>query len=814
MPTILRKIARDIWARKLRTALVATSIFIGVLGVVTLVSASTLLVNQLESDIQEERLAMTQVILAARGAAQEIDNAAFLETVRALSDVTHAEARLVTKLQWRLPGDEDWQDGTLAAHSEPYADSYLQPTRLMRGRYPAPNPDGPPQIAIERRFAEASGLDIGDTLALRVLNRTAATSVVEAEITAIIFRPYEYSVGLAIGDPESLVFATFEDALAVSGVAGYNLLQVRYQDFAQAEANLIDLQATIRQQESYVAINASTTDPAENPQINQTRSTGNILTILAIIALVVSGFLIVNVVGAIVSEERRQIGIMKSLGASRSETFSIYAGVALAYGLLGTLPGVVLGIPGGYWAAQRLAGVFSTVLEDFAVVPQAIMLGLGLGLAVPLLAAMGPVWQGTRVSILEATLDRGIAARFGQSWLEQWLGNLPLPITLHQSVNNAYQKKFRLLLSGVTLTLASAAFMGIFSVFFGLTQLTETTFGTFGYQIGVSPSQRQDFEAVATLLQDNVSGITSIDPAVRLSIDIPGFEAPPVTAGPPGINATGWNTTNPAVFNLDLIEGTAWRDDPQRTGVVISSRIQEYTGLGMGDTIEITASGNTQSFPIIGVANWPFNDVWFKWRTLAEFGGLVNDGQPYPNLFTVILAGEEPTADEAEAKTEAINEVLLDNGISAQLDNVVASNELIVQIVVIFGVVLSLAAFLIAAVGGVGLLTTLSISVFERQKEIGVMRSVGATSGQVAQQFVIEGVVVGLVAWLVAVPISLGIRQVLLENLPFGQTFEISYSPLTLAVGLGGMLFLVVIASLWPSIAAARRTVSEILRYQ
>jgi ABC-type antimicrobial peptide transport system permease subunit len=84
----------------------------------------------------------------------------------------------------------------------------------------------------------------------------------------------------------------------------------------------------------------------------------------------------------------------------------------------------------------------------------------------------------------------------------------------------------------------------------------------------------------------------------------------------------------------------------------------------------------------------------------------------------------------------------------------------------------------------------------------------------VAIQFLLEGIVVGIVAWMLAIPLSLGIRAGLLAGLPFGDTFDIPYPPLTLVIGLGGMLFLVVVASLWPAFAASRKTVSEILRYQ
>ncbi len=239
-------------------------------------------------------------------------------------------------------------------------------------------------------------------------------------------------------------------------------------------------------------------------------------------------------------------------------------------------------------------------------------------------------------------------------------------------------------------------------------------------------------------------------------------------------------------------------------------------GLNDGSDIIILAGGNTQTFQVIGIANYPFDTIWFKWRQLAEFGGLVKgeENTPYANSIDIIMSAENPSSDSVDEKIDEINEVLLANGITSGSTNWVAFAELITNIIVIFGVILSLAALLIAAVGGIGLLTTLSMSVFERQREIGIMRSVGASSGTVATQFLFEGLFVGVFSWLLAIPLSLGIRAVLLVGLPFGDTFDIPYPPMTLVVGFVGMIFLAAIASLSPSFGAARKTVSDILRYQ
>jgi ABC-type antimicrobial peptide transport system permease subunit len=138
--------------------------------------------------------------------------------------------------------------------------------------------------------------------------------------------------------------------------------------------------------------------------------------------------------------------------------------------------------------------------------------------------------------------------------------------------------------------------------------------------------------------------------------------------------------------------------------------------------------------------------------------------------------------------------------------------EAVANDVMSFGLIFGMTAAVMAAVGAIGLLAALSMAVFERQKEIGVMRSIGASSATIAGQFLTEGMLVGLAAWVVGVPFAYLFSQVLASMLSFG--IEIPFAPFSLLVGLVGMVIVATISSLWPSISAARKTVSEILRYQ
>ena len=132
-----RKIFRDVWARKSRTAMASAAIFVGVLGVVALTSMGDLLLSQLKQDLKEEELPMQSVFVSAPSGA-ELDNASYLDALEDFPGVTLVEGRAVWPLSWKLPGDTKFEDGSILAAWEPFDQITLQPIRLS----PNPPKDG------------------------------------------------------------------------------------------------------------------------------------------------------------------------------------------------------------------------------------------------------------------------------------------------------------------------------------------------------------------------------------------------------------------------------------------------------------------------------------------------------------------------------------------------------------------------------------------------------------------------------------------------------------------------------------------------
>ena len=200
--------------------------------------------------------------------------------------------------------------------------------------------------------------------------------------------------------------------------------------------------------------------------------------------------------------------------------------------------------------------------------------------------------------------DVGISDNYGKGLWARAINIMPLPTITKQAASNVTRKKGRLVLAWLTLTLAVAAFMGIFAMFASINKEIDGVFDAFGYEVAVTPNERQNFDQVSALISEGVDGIKAIDPGVGVAVELEGYVSPDFETGQ--LPLIGFD---PAADSLDLdIEaGTAWRDDPRREGIVLSRTVANQIGKDAGDTVVLVAQGQSAEFEIIGIASFPFD---------------------------------------------------------------------------------------------------------------------------------------------------------------------------------------------------------------
>jgi putative ABC transport system permease protein len=137
-----------------------------------------------------------------------------------------------------------------------------------------------------------------------------------------------------------------------------------------------------------------------------------------------------------------------------------------------------------------------------------------------------------------------------------------------------------------------------------------------------------------------------------------------------------------------------------------------------------------------------------------------------------------------------------------------------------FGIITSLLmimAVLIAVVGGLGLMGTMSMNVLERTREIGVMRAIGASDGSILSIVITEGILIGMISWTLGATIAWPISKFLSDQVgiiflgtPFSYMYSVFGSLLWLAIA----IVLAAIASFLPAWNASRLTVRDVLAYE
>jgi putative ABC transport system permease protein len=234
----------------------------------------------------------------------------------------------------------------------------------------------------------------------------------------------------------------------------------------------------------------------------------------------------------------------------------------------------------------------------------------------------------------------------------------------------------------------------------------------------------------------------------------------------------------------------------------------------LGDEIRVKVAGKTMLLRVVGIA-----DILFEPPSVY-----VN--QPY---FSRVI-GQVGKASQAQVLTEhhdsafqaqvakAVEEQLKRQGL--ELAGTVTNAQLRINssqginIIVIF---LLIMAVLLAVVGGLGLMGTMSINVIERTREIGVLRAIGATDGAVLRIVIVEGVLIGVISWLIGALIALPVSK--LMNDAVGVVFKapglsFHFSSAGVLLWLGIVVALAAVASFLPAWNASRVTVRDVLSYE
>jgi putative ABC transport system permease protein len=245
--------------------------------------------------------------------------------------------------------------------------------------------------------------------------------------------------------------------------------------------------------------------------------------------------------------------------------------------------------------------------------------------------------------------------------------------------------------------------------------------------------------------------------------------------------------------------------------IVINNALASREGkMRVGETVVLRMAGAESTWRVVGVAREAFSPA-------VAYIPLSSIQQPQMvNSLRLALGNADPdvvSSVKTELDRNLEQEGVRARGSSSQSESRFAFDQHMLMIYV-FLIVMSA---IIGGVGGLGLMTTMSLNVFERRREMGVMRALGATPRMVWLMVVAEGVVIGVLSWaiagLLAWPVSKAIGDVLVRVM-FRGGLDFTFETLGLVIWMIVSIGLSGVASFLPAWKASRVTVREALAYE
>jgi putative ABC transport system permease protein len=842
---------RNLRARVQRTLLTAVGIVLGVgivFGVLTLSNTMSVTFK----DLFTRAYGSSDLTITAAGGSGGFDQKV-VEKVRGHEGVNSAAPRysfsssLILEKKNGLPEVRSMR----LFGVEPRSASLATGFELTGGHFPRSDNE----LTLDGSSAESAGLNVGDRVTVGTPEGPK-----KLKLVGLLRIPGGSFGGLAFGMvPLSFGQEVFDKRDQISGIAVEAAEGVSVSDLRNSLDNKLGEGLQVERSET------------RTQQITgQLQGFKIALLFFAGTSLFVGAFLVFNALSMTVLERTRELGMLRALGSTRA---MIARSVVLEAAILGAL-GSLLGVLFGYGMAKGLVYLFgkaflfkitTLILSPFAVVSAVVV-----GIAVTVIAALYPAFMAGRVSPVAAMRARSgdpsgegkrspglsvfgpilglLLAGAGVPWIYYLARNLSTNLegfiyasgivaiiatflgisliipALVRPLAALFSPVLRLLFGvegrmaaanatrnrGRTALTASALMVGIslvvaFSALGGslLGSIRDYLDGSLGSDFVVQPTEQTSDAGFSAKLPEEINRVRGVE---RTTSIVSSFRQD----GKKLDAVFGVDQNYPEIFRVNYAAGGPEAFSKlEDGGALVGKQLAEDRKVGVGSKIEIPSPKGRKKYPVEGILK---NDVigggtgiYLSKQTLAD------DFNETESEFLAVKARPDSDRDALERKIKDIlgdypQFTLYSNAEwKAQIES--DFNRQYVFFYAIMGVSVAVSAF--------GVVNTLSMSVFERTREIGILRAVGTTRLQIGQLIIDEGVVISLIGCLVGVVLGSLLGYLFVQGSGAGG-FEIDfyYPKLPALAALLSGLFIGIFAGLLPARSAARKSIVEAVQYE
>ncbi len=801
MSVIWRKVWFDLWHNKARTLLAVLSIAVGVFAIGAIFGMVDQLLPGMDRSHQASQPSHISMTLSDRISRETADR---LTNIAGVDDI---EVANTVSIRYKAEPDDEWQAGFLQMRAD-YDEQLYDVLRLQAGRWPDNN-----NLAIERLSSEAFGLDLGDEVIFE-MDQTDRALPITGKIRSAFVHPPQF------GGPA--VFYTDAAGLERFNIpAGeFGLLLIRVTPYRSDLAREVASEIKDRLGKEGVGVAFTTyQDPAEHWGRMFLEGLTVVLRVLAVIALLMSVVLVTNTMAALITQQINQIGMIKALGGSTGTILTLYLATVLIYGLLAFTLALPLGALVAFGLSQWFLNAFNIDYDTFQVSFRAIGYQAVAATLIPALAALWPVLTGATMTVRAAIATYGLGGDFGSNRLDraiEQLGSRIFSSPYAIALGNMFRRKGRLILTQLALIGAGTMFLIVMTLSSSLTHTLDTDLNRHRYDLHLGFEEAQAANRVMSMLR-GVPGVGEAElwftaPAAVLKEGQRLQEA--------GVGAEIIGLPAASDYYRPLLIAGRWFQPGDGQVIVISQDLADDHQLHLGDTLTLNmfelGDGRWQ---VIGIFEVIFSDGFGTTPLYAPLEAVAAATKQYKEGTRLLVrttrndpAGVEAIFTQLKNLYEARN---MDTNVYTSGTTFQTRAEALSQFSFITTMLLAL-AIIVALVGGIGLMGSLSISVIERTREIGVMRAIGARSRAVMGMFMLEGILQGLLSWVVSGLLSFALFRPMANALGyamFGANLDYRYDTGAVFIWLLVILLISTLASLMPALNATRVSVRESLAY-
>lgn len=731
-----------------------------------------------------------------------------LRQVRQRPDIAAATRRRTLHGRFQATPGGPWKHALIFV-----ADSYETMPLAKLGHERGATSPGPGSVLIERSAVAVLGGDLGTHFALKL----PGGPTLDVAVSGVV---HEAALAPANTHESVYLYALPQLARELGAGESFNELRVLVAQNADDPSAIDKLAQTlgtwIRANQLAVVHEIRIPPPGRHPHQGQMTSVLALLLIFSLFVFVMSSLLAGSMLGALLARQAREIGVMKTLGATRAQltrwyTLAMLAFASVAFGLA-WLPGTL----GARVWAVAVARLLNFDLQPTPLVSWVTGVTFVTVLGLPVLVALPTIRRATRSTIQGALSNFGVGSSGqGSTKLREILRYVAeRQPWLAYAVRNTSRQRQRSALSLALLVVSGAVTIAAFSIADAWQTWVERLHLEQAYDIEVALVDTARLHE-ARREAANVPGIAAVEAWSALPTSIVGSGEFPVRSTYPDDAHGAFTLMAPPLdtkmLNVDVKEGR-WLVPNDSDALVLNQMVPGQREIPVGARIRLSIEGTSHTFTVVGKLEqigvgaiaYTHSATLAQKLPPSEVGGLLR-----------VQVSERQSSSQTTGLVAALEERLARVGarVVAVTPREIYTNAMVAHFEVLIRALLALAA-LTATVGAIGLSSSTAVNVLERTRELGVLRAIGANGTQLRNIVVAEGVLMGVV--------SLGFSVVLGILFAFGLggvvgrmsfALPLPLTPSYLAVGVWAFAVVVLsaLAGFLPAARAARGTVRDAL---